>query len=72
MPEIIKHGESGILVEPMNPEQLAEAITRLLSDKQKMLSIGSNAREVIMERFDLKNNINKLEDIYLRLSQCPN
>jgi glycosyltransferase involved in cell wall biosynthesis len=46
VPEIIRDGENGLLVEPENEEQLAEAITRLLEDRILRDKIASlNYRE---------------------------
>lgn len=44
MLEVIKHGETGILVEPRDPESLAEAIRKLLSDSKLRRRLGKNGR----------------------------
>jgi glycosyltransferase involved in cell wall biosynthesis len=44
-------GETGLLVEPNNPEALVEAIGRLLDDPALRERLGANARERVMERF---------------------
>jgi glycosyltransferase involved in cell wall biosynthesis len=52
LPEVIgTSGESGILVEPNNPEALVEAIRRLLDDPAERGRLGRNGRQRVMERF---------------------
>jgi len=46
----IEHGKNGLLVE-MNPQSMADAILRLLSDQDLYLSYAENARETIVDRF---------------------
>jgi glycosyltransferase involved in cell wall biosynthesis len=48
IPEFVKHGESGFLVEPQDPRQLADAIERLLVNPSITEAFGKNARR----RFD--------------------
>jgi glycosyltransferase involved in cell wall biosynthesis len=43
IPEVVKEGETGLLVEPANTEALAEAIVRLLSDENLLTEMGKNA-----------------------------
>lgn len=52
LPEVIgTSGETGILVEPNNPEALVEAIRRLLDDPTERERLGKNGRQRVMERF---------------------
>jgi glycosyltransferase involved in cell wall biosynthesis len=44
LPEIVIDGRTGIIVEPRNPQDLASAIERLLSDDSKRLQYGANGR----------------------------
>ena len=45
VPEIVVEGENGLLVPPEEPEALATAIGRLLSDEALRQRLGANARE---------------------------
>jgi glycosyltransferase involved in cell wall biosynthesis len=52
LPEVIgTSGESGILVEPNNPEALVEAIRQLLDDPAERERLGRNGRQRVTERF---------------------
>lgn len=52
--EIVKHGVNGFLVEPEDPEQLAQHIVRLLKSKRDRLAMESNAMETA-SRFSWAN-----------------
>ena len=45
LPEIVKDGENGILIEPRSPDQLQEAILRLYGDPDLRRSMGARGRE---------------------------
>ncbi|MBE0558895.1 MAG: glycosyltransferase family 4 protein [Proteobacteria bacterium] len=62
--ECIEDGKSGFLVEPGNPEALAEKVSFLLENKEMATWIGENARKRVEERFGIKSNMKKLEEIY--------
>ena len=51
IPELVTHNETGILVPPDNPENLADAINNLLFDKTKSEKLAENAS------IFLKNNL---------------
>ena len=42
IPEIVKHGENGLLVEPNNPLELANAINYLIGNKEEANKMGNN------------------------------
>ena len=44
LPEIIHDGENGVLVEPQNPDALADAIQRLVEDASALAALADNAR----------------------------
>lgn len=51
IPEYMTDGESGILVPPRNPDELAKAIISLLSDPQERYRLGKNARQHVLDKF---------------------
>ena len=65
--EVIRDGETGLLVPPSNPEKLAEAILRLLRDKDLAHKLGENAKATIPPSFPLSKMIDETEQLYLRL-----
>jgi spore coat protein SA len=54
--EIIKNGETGILVEPANPGKMAEAIVALISDPALKRRLSSNAKKVVDRHFTWRHN----------------
>ena len=59
--EVMIHNETGLMVNPHNHQSLADAISEMLSDKEKGIRFGNNARKRIVENFSIeiivKNNI---------------
>lgn len=51
IPEVVSNERDGILVEPNNSESLAQAIIRLLKDKELNRFMGQNARRTVEQRF---------------------
>ncbi len=52
LPEVVgTSGETGLLVEPNNPDALVGAIRTLLDDAQLRATLGSHGRERVMKRF---------------------
>ena len=49
--ELITHGVDGYLVEPANPNEIANAILKMLSEPQYAADLGSKGRETIETRF---------------------
>jgi alpha-maltose-1-phosphate synthase len=51
VPEIVRHGETGFLVEPGNVAELHERLEQLLRDTALARQMGVNARALVLERF---------------------
>jgi len=67
IPEIIEDGKDGILVEPENPEELAKAILRLLSDVNLRSLISLNAYKKVKEEYSIERYIRDLLNLYCEL-----
>jgi len=50
-PEVNRHGETGFLVPPADPHQLAHFILTLLRDEPLRKRFGVNARKLVEEKF---------------------
>ena len=57
IPELVKDGESGLLVQPEDPAGLAAAVERLLGDPALRVALGAGARKAVLERFTLQENV---------------
>lgn len=51
LPEVVKHGKTGLLVPPRDPAALASAIIQLLEDEDLRRSMGQAGRERVLQTF---------------------
>lgn len=65
--EIVAEGETGLLVPPRDPAQLANAISGLLEDPDRIRRMGQAARRRIHDRFPVDAFRKKLSAIYDRV-----
>ena len=63
LPEIVKHGQTGLLCSPTNPEAFAQAIRSLRDDPQLLNEMAANARSSIETHFPL----NRMATAYVTL-----
>jgi glycosyltransferase involved in cell wall biosynthesis len=66
IPEMITHGENGLLVPARNSEALAEAIIGLIQNKEKRYKFGKRAKETV-EKFSIKKTVEKNLKLYEEL-----
>lgn len=64
IPDLVIDGETGFLVEPRNPHQIADRIIRLISDKKLMIRMGVRAREICVSKYDINIYYEHLMIIY--------
>lgn len=62
--EIVRHQETGLLVSPNRPDQIAEAVTKLSNDVQLRKRMADNARQDVIERFSAEKTVTETEKIY--------
>ena len=67
LPEIVVDGESGFLVAPECPTELAERLGRLLSDPELRRSMGERGRERVWSRFTRGEMADAFEQVCRRL-----
>lgn len=72
IPEAIENGVSGALVPERDEEALAQALLGAAQDPDFLSRIGRAGAETVKHNFDLANQAQRLEDIYLRMIARPN
>ncbi len=63
--EVIIHGETGFIVEPENPEQLAQAIIRLCENPDLITAMGIRGRQRVTQHFNIEDTAQKLKAVFL-------
>ena len=51
IPDAVEPGQSGVLVNPGDPEALTRAIVELLDDPGRLAALGGSARQRVLDRF---------------------
>jgi glycosyltransferase involved in cell wall biosynthesis len=69
IPELIIDNHTGLLVDPGDHEQLADAIMKLLQDSSFAQELGRKARQVIEEKFALPLVTSQVVDLYQKVAQ---
>jgi glycosyltransferase involved in cell wall biosynthesis len=64
----VKDNETGILVRPADPEDLARGILDMLRDPLRARAMGRAGRELMLQRFTLSHTVNDLARLYHKLS----
>lgn len=57
--ELIRHEENGLLVDFFNPDELANAVIRLLKDKKTAAEFGRKARQDIKSQYELEKCLSR-------------
>ena len=64
IPEMVVHGETGLLVEPRHPERLADALQTLINAPDLRRRYGSAARSRAERAFSLELHASRLQAVY--------
>lgn len=65
--QIIEDAECGMLVDPLNLDQVAEAITYLLDNPQQAEEMGRNGYKAVCTKYNWQSEFDKLNDFYAQL-----
>jgi glycosyltransferase involved in cell wall biosynthesis len=60
MPELVRHGENGLLVQPQEPTQLARALKVLVDQPDTRRWFGENSRRLAEDEHDVDKNCRKI------------
>lgn len=64
IPEFVKDGETGLLIEPCDSKALAENILRLLQDHELRSRLGKNGLQWVEARYDYRKLILRYEELF--------
>ncbi|MGI5842682.1 MAG: glycosyltransferase family 4 protein [Candidatus Xenobium sp.] len=67
VPDVVVDGQTGYLVEPRAPAQMAERLVELLSDPEKAWKMGQAGRRRVEEHFRVEDSNRKLHCLYQNL-----
>lgn len=69
IPELVRDGETGRLVSPDDPDELAAAVASVLNDPAHARAMAQAGRALVEERFDLRRNVAQLRAHFERVSE---
>ncbi|MFB6347008.1 MAG: glycosyltransferase family 4 protein [bacterium] len=67
IPEIVRHRETGLLVEPDRVDALSEAMESLLVDPERRSQLGRAGRKRLEKCFSVERMIDQYEELYTRV-----
>lgn len=62
--EIVESGKSGVLFDPSNTAELANAIRLFFSDRERMREMGKRGKERFLQKFTSEINADKIVAVY--------
>ncbi|MBI2899409.1 MAG: glycosyltransferase [Planctomycetes bacterium] len=65
--DVVRHGETGLLVPPGNPPALAQAVLRLASDPGEAARLAANAAERVRREYSLDAMLERYASLYRSL-----
>ena len=69
--EVIINGKTGLTVPPGDSVRLAQAICRILRDRELRRNLAQNAQAWVSEHFDKSKQLQETQDLYLQALLAP-
>jgi glycosyltransferase involved in cell wall biosynthesis len=69
--EVVINGKTGLTVPPGDSVRFAQAICRMLHDKELRWNLAQNARTWVSEHFDKSKQLEQTQDLYLQAFPTP-
>jgi len=64
LPELVQHEQNGLLIPPGQPIAIADAIIRLISDKDELIQMGVKAHEGVTGQFSREAMLEEVATVY--------
>lgn len=65
--EIVEKAGCGVLVDPMNPQSIADAISWIINNPDEAQAMGESGRRTVIEIFNWETEVETLFELYKRL-----
>jgi len=69
VPELVRDGETGYIVEPGNIDSIAEGLLKAIADPAKTAAMGRLAQEETIRKYSIERLIRDIEELYGKLLQ---
>ncbi|MCX6566681.1 MAG: glycosyltransferase family 4 protein [Candidatus Aminicenantes bacterium] len=69
LPEVVADGETGLLIPPGHPEELAKAIFGLYTDRALAERLGNRGFEVVRRKFSAEAMVFRIVDLYEKIAE---
>lgn len=66
--ELVKHGETGLLVPIRDSTRLAQAVVRLIQDREYATNLGLHLKDAVLQEYKLSRMLQKTQDLYRSLA----
>jgi glycosyltransferase involved in cell wall biosynthesis len=70
MVDTVRDGETGILVRPLDPGDLADGVLRMLADPAQARALAQRGRQLMLDGFTLEQTVDSLDGTYARQLSC--
>jgi glycosyltransferase involved in cell wall biosynthesis len=67
VPEVLIDGQTGILVAPAKPDELAEAIIKLATDPDLCAKMGQKGHSFVSKAYDWEDSVDAMAELYGRM-----
>ena len=68
-PEFVQATGGGLIYEPNEPQALANALEKMLSDPEKWKAVGQKGRDTVFEKYTMNNMAKSIIDVYKDIVQ---
>ena len=62
--ELVEDGKTGFIL-PQELEQAVDLIERLITDRELRISVKENARQKVLQQFDIEKNVRKVANLFV-------
>lgn len=69
IPELVEHGQSGLLFTPSDSEDLKDVLTRILANRTEWVKLGAAGKAIVRREFDSMEIAKQLLDIFSEASR---